>query len=353
MVPFDGEDDAPRRQSRRDEPSRRMALSRFRHNAHFYHRYWTRFFSITHPDLSRLIAFIRRTGDPCTLTSLVREVIRSRLRLGPQLTGEASIDVRADTPSVRFWNPAETWTVGDRAIFAVFAPGSGRRYIPRVGSVIRLEGNVVSVSIDGYPQSRTYRMVDSADEAESPVSSGYVEALFQSEDEVLQVDYVMWRYGDTLVEQTLAALYADDRFLHLYPQWYLSALSPLLSSKQVTQLARKLFARTAEPVPFEDLISLIDPPLASGPAGRFGMLRTLLTYSELFQRVGTEPAPRWQLASPPPERWIARHAAYDPETFEVLCVPGEVISREVAERLWACELFRAVVIPASDSASKK
>jgi hypothetical protein len=349
MWPFSPGLDALRPEERDSRPSRKMALGRFRHNTLFYHRYWTQFFSVTRPDLSRLAVFIRSEKEACTLTALVRELIRSRLRSGPQLTGDASVRVRRDTPSVRFWDPAETWGAGDRAIFAIPSPALGRTYVPQIGVITRVEGEVFTVSIDGLSELRTYRKGEPTDAVGRQVSTGDLDALFKSDEEEQQVDYVLWRYGDTLAEQVLSALLADDRFLHLHALWYLRALSPSLSETQVVTLARGLFAYTDKPVPIDTLVPLVDPPLPEGPPGLFGLLRTLLAHPALFQKVEMNLEPLWTLAGPPPGRWIARHAAYDPETFKVLCMPWEVIDLDAAQRLWECHLFRAVVTGESET----
>jgi hypothetical protein len=325
------------------QPTRKMALGRFRRNKLFYHRYWTKFFSVTRPDLTRLATFIGSEKKTLTLTALVREIVRSRLQLGPQLTGDASVRVREETPSVRFWDPTKRWNLGDRAIFPVPGPDSERRYLPRIGTIIHLEDETTLVSIDGVSRPRTFQKPEPADSSESLVSASDLDALFESEKEDLQIDYVLWRYGDTLAEQVLAGLLMDDRFLYLHHVWYLRTLSPLLSETQIVNLARGLFAHSDEPVPFDSLVPLVDPPLSAGPIERFGLLRTLLAHPALFQKVSANPEPLWTLSGPPPGRWIARHAAYDPETFEVLCAPWEAINPEAAQRLWDCHLFRAVV----------
>ncbi len=323
--------------------SRGVTLNRFRRNALFYQRYWTKFFSITQPDLTRLATLIRSKGEALTLTTLVRAVISTRLRLGPQLTGDASVCVKGDTPPVRFWDPDARWQVGDRAIFAVSGTTSPRPPVPRGGTVIRVEEETVAALIDGLTRLQTYPTKEATGGESGRISTSEVDALFESEDEAQQIDYVIWRFGDRLFEQVLAALSADDRFLHLQARWYLRELAQPLSETQVVTLARDLFAQTSEPVPFDVLIPLVDSPVSKGPAGRFGLLQTLSSHPALFRRVEVKPEPLWALAGPPPGRWVARHAAYDPETFEVLCEPWDVIGSEAAQRLWDCHLFRAVV----------
>jgi hypothetical protein len=343
MRPFTPEGDALKPDERDDKQARRVTLSRFRRNVLFYQRYWTKFFSVTHPDLTRLETFIRSEGTAFTLSSLTREIIRSRLRLGPQLTGAASVETKADTPSIRFWDPVTTWAIGDLAVFAMPGSTPQRPYIPRVGIVTRIEDGVVTALVDGHAQPRTFQRRNPSADAGGQAPTDYVKALFERREEQAQTDYVMWSYGDVIAEQVLAALQTSDRFLSIYPHWYPRTLSPMLSEAQTGRLARKLFAQTAEPVSFETLIPLVDPPLPEDPAGRFGLMRTLLAHPELFRNVGTRLISMWTLAGPPPGPWIAWHAAYDPETFEVLCVPPESIDRETAQRLWACDLFRAVV----------
>ncbi len=351
MHPLDLDRGARDSEGMNDKPTGRMMLSRFRRNTLFYQRYWTKFFSVTRPDLTRFVTLIRSKDIALPLTTLVREVIRSRLRSGPQLTGEASIRIRGNTPNVRFWHPAETWGLGDLAIFAV--PDHERTHIPKVGTVVYIGEGCVAASIDGFSQPRTYRTGASIDRRKAWIAEQDLETLFKSEDEEQQIDYVVWYYGDTVAEQVLAALLSDDRFLHLQAHWYLRSLSPTLNESQTIHLARELFARSTEAVPFSVLVPLVNPPLPDGPAGRFGLLRTLLAHPEIFQDVKAEPEPLWTLAGPPPGRWIARHAAYDPETFKILCAPWEVISPEAAQRLWVCDLFRAVVTGEPESEPKR
>jgi hypothetical protein len=49
------------------------------------------------------------------------------------------------------------------------------------------------------------------------------------------------------------------------------------------------------------------------------------------------------LSDAPPGTCTPQHAAYDPESYEVLCVPDEPISPAVVEQLWETDLLRAVL----------
>ncbi|MDY6875932.1 MAG: hypothetical protein SWK90_07000, partial [Chloroflexota bacterium] len=96
----------------------------------------------------------------------------------------------------------------------------------------------------------------------------------------------------------------------------------------------------SEPRPTADLA-----PLAEGAPGLFGLYLALCDRSALFENADPGKRPRWILTAPPPGSCTPRHAAYDPETYEVLCLPDEPIPPEVIGRLWNLGLLKAVVGP--------
>jgi hypothetical protein len=82
--------------------------------------------------------------------------------------------------------------------------------------------------------------------------------------------------------------------------------------------------------------------LSKGDPGLFGLYLAMRD-SDLFENADPGQRPRWVLVGPPPGSCTVQHAAYDPETYEIICLPEELISPEVVEQLWGAQLLPAVL----------
>jgi hypothetical protein len=49
------------------------------------------------------------------------------------------------------------------------------------------------------------------------------------------------------------------------------------------------------------------------------------------------------LVSPPPGRYVAKFAVYDPETYEVVCEPDDLLTETEVQRLWQSGLLETAV----------
>ena len=65
--------------------------------------------------------------------------------------------------------------------------------------------------------------------------------------------------------------------------------------------------------------------------------------NDLFEDVKQGERPAWILVGTPPGSVMAKHAGYDPETYEILCQPGGEIESDQVKRLWDLELLRSVI----------
>lgn len=308
-------------------------------------RYWLSEFQVTQADLERIAAHIRDTGQAHDLTALARRVVRGRLRHGHETSAPAQPAWAAD-PSVRLWDPAGKWKIGDHAIVAVtFQKGSDRWYEPFVGEVVNVEVNRVTVQIDALGQPKTY-----STQAGHPddlhkwrrLVEELVKARRGAQDLEAQIEYVILQHGERVVSQLLDALRADERFLRLAGRYFLRELAVPPSDFQLAALAWALVGQDA-PQPTEALTLLVQPPLAVGDPGLFGLYLGLRERPDLFENADPGQRPRWVLAGPPPGSCTPAHAAYDPHTYAILCLPGQPIPPETVSRLWDLGLLRAVL----------
>lgn len=304
--------------------------------------YWTDEFQVTVADLDRIAAYIRETGLAHDLTELAKRVVRGRLRFGPESSAPAQA-AWAEDPSVRLWDPAGKWQVGDHVIVArLITKGV---YEPFVGEIIGVEPRQVRVQLDGVEQPATYLRAapDSEDARKWHGKVREVIAQKRKAPELdQQVEAILLTHGGRIASQLLDALRADERFVRLAGRWFLRELATLPTEEQLTALAWAMVP-LEDPRPTDALVPLVHPPLAEGDAGLFGLYLAMREKPHLFRNVDPGRRPRWELAGPPPGTCVPSNAAYDPQTYEVLCRPGEPVPPETVQRLWDLGLLRAVV----------
>jgi len=304
--------------------------------------YWADKFGVTTADLDRIATHIRETGQARDLTALARRVVRGRLRHGPETSAPAQPTWAKDR-SVRLWDPAGEWKVGDHVIVARLVRKGV--YEPFVGEIVVVEPRQVRLQLDGVKEQAIYlRAAPGSGRARqwhAKVRKVVAEKRRASTLEE-QVEAILLTHGERVISQLLDALRADSRFLRLAGRWFLRELAVCPTEEQLTTLAWAMVCQE-EPQPTEALVSLVQPPPAEGDPGLFGLYLAMRECTDLFENVDPGKRPRWALASPPPGSFTPRYAAYDPETYEVLCVPGEPAPPEMVSRLWDLGLLKAVV----------
>jgi hypothetical protein len=306
--------------------------------------YWRKEFQVTENDLDRIAGYIRETGQAHDLTTLARRVVRGRLRYGPETSAPAR-PAWAEDPSVRLWDPAGRWQRGNHVIVAVsFSTGGQTIHEPFVGEIIEIESGKAAVNIDALGESRIYST--QADEEKLLRWRQFVEHLVNARrgasDVETQIEYVILEHGERVISQLLDALRVDERFVLLAGHWFLRELAVRPTDVQLTALAWAMVGQ-AEPQPTDTLAPLVQPSLTDGDPGLFGLYLALRDRPDLFENADPGQRPRWRLAGAPPGPFIPRHAAYDSETYEVFCVPGEPASPEIVRRLWDRGLLSAVL----------
>ena len=133
--------------------------------------------------------------------------------------------------------------------------------------------------------------------------------------------------------------------MSLEGMWFLRQLAELPSLEELAMVNRALLF-SEDPLSVDELQArcLREPQVRTTPR-RFGLALALQERQDLYANVGTDGRPRWVLIEPPPGHYRARMAAYDPDTFQVLCEPGETLPSDVVQRLWDLELLQRVMGP--------
>lgn len=308
-------------------------------------RYWLKEFQVTQADLDRIANHIRRTGQAYDLTILARRVVQGRLQYGPETSTPVLTDP-VENASVRLWDPAEEWKVGDHVIVArIVVRGEVGVHEAFVGEIIAVAPGEVRLQLDGVAETVTYERAapgsEKARKWHAKVREVAAEKLRAPGLEE-QAEAVLLTHGDRIAGQLLDALRADRRFVRLAGRWFLRELAVRPTGEQLASLAWAMLS-LEEPQPTDALVPLVQPPLAEGDPGLFGLYLAMRERTDIFRNVDPQQRPRWVLAGPPPGPCTPRYAAYDPETYEVLCLPGQCIPPETVQRLWDLDLLRAVV----------
>ena len=308
----------------------------------FDEAYWGRDFAVTSGDLGAVASHIELTGRAGDLGGLAKRLVQGRLRAGRASSG-ATLPVASGDAPVRLWDPAAGWHKGDRVIVARLLPGGGHRaFVGRVAGVL---GARVEVELDASGDLRKYEMArpdsEKALEWRSFVAR-VVDETLSSPDAEMQVEGIILRHGETILSRLLGALARDDRFVEVKRRWFLSSLAGLPGHEQVSGLAWAMLSAVG-PQQTDELVQLVDPPLAPGDRGLFGLDLALAARSKTFERVESEQGRGWVLCGPPPGCFTPQCAAYDPETYEILCGPAQTAGESVVRRLYELDLLRAVV----------
>ena len=299
-------------------------------------------FRLSEDDLNRIAAHIEVTRQAQDLTDLARLVIGDVLRSHPRLIERARV-TKTEHASVRLWDPAGKWEVGDHAIVAVRL--SRDRFEPYVGEVAGVDGDRVHILIAGSGQSKTYfRARPGSQEAHTwhLLVKDIVEAKASAQEEREQIDGVILTQGEHIISELFNALRASDRFVCVDGMWYLVELASLPSAEQIIGLAWRMI-RLEEPAPTSALLPLVKPPLPEGDQGLFGLYLAIEERPDLFKNTEAGQVPRWVLSGHPPGGFLAEHAAYDPDTYEVLCLPDRPVGDKAARRVLELDLVEGVV----------
>jgi len=313
----------------------------------FSDQYWIEEFQVTEADLDRIEQHIQETHQSHDLTALARRVVRGRLRYGPEKSPEVASALKSDA-SVRLWDAAQEWEIGDQVIVVA---GDWRRHellrVPYIGEIIKIRDgeNRVDIRIDAKGKTITYSTKPNPAEGESYERwrrklRDLIAPLRGTRDIESQIDYVLFEH-EQVSSRLVNALAADNRFVRLEGCWFLRELAVPPTDEQLAALAWAMLP-LEEPKSTPDLVPLVQPPLAEGDPGLYGLYLAMRD-SAFFENADPGKRPRWVLSGPPPGGCTPQHAAYHPDSYEVLCLPGEQISAEVVEQLWDLELLRAVV----------
>ena len=312
--------------------------------------YWSSQFEITLEDLDLIQDRLERSGVPQDLKSIALPVLKGRIADGHDLSSVVQSN-HIGNPTIRFWNPAGEWEAGNLVLLTHDRFGNSS-YEPFLGVIVHIDPESVEIKIEELQSTRTFLRVlpgtenalkyGSAVETWQTIFHETVEKKLQSGNLDEQAEGLLLKHGERILTRLAESLQLDARFTSLEGRWYVSHRLPRIDGKSLQ--AVHSFLLQSQPASLDDILPLVRKGLRTDSfLLKMAIHAALQQAPERFEDIGTSLRPQWQARLPKPEQADVTHYAYDSQTYEILCRPGQRLSQKKARRLQELDLYAHVV----------
>ncbi len=307
--------------------------------------YWEKEFTITVADLDRFHERIRKDNKTIDTTSLVKQLIKGRLEFGSEVSPTV-LKSWTGMDSVRVWNPAAKWSVGDGVIVPKNmgdVTGNYDDYECFVGKVINIEISLdktkygsIKIRLDGQDKPVVYKYGYLA------ASDVYQFTKDLAEKKYGEIDRIVLSFGNRIVSALLHALESDDRFVELEGKWYLVHKLPIIELNIFKSMHQTLLLKAS--FTLNDLLPMVQiDGLQNETILKMAIQIALQKLPERFENIGSLAHPLWKTRLPEPDQAQVIYYAYDPQSYEILCVPDRPLNQSNAQRLQELNIYSQVV----------
>ena len=159
---------------------------------------------------------------------------------------------------------------------------------------------------------------------------------------VEQAESILRQHGEVILSRLEEALESDPRFTGLEGKWFLAQRLPRLEPDALRNVHRTWLQNPSASI--EEILSgLKEAGSMDDALLRMALQTALIGLPERFENIGTPAYPQWKARLPEIEHAEVTHYAYDPQTYEILCRPGQRLSQKKATRLQELNLYAYVV----------
>jgi hypothetical protein len=312
----------------------------------FPDEYWSSQFDITQDDLKRIAERMERDGTSQELKATALRIIRGRMEHGHDLS-PAALSELTGKASVRLWDPAGEWQVGD-VVLVAHQTGNDSEGNPIhsafIGEIRDIHENTASILIEKLGGIK-YQLAGSGSENAKKWHETVCEAVekkLQSTNLDEQAEGVLLKHGERILSRLASALEADVRFIGLEGKWYVKSKLPRINDDSRRAVHRNLLEKPSASI--DELLSTI----TTGQAQDETLLRMAVNAAleeapARFKNIGTASRPQWQARLPSPENALVTHYAYDLQTYQILCRRGQRLTSKQVQRLQELDLYTYVV----------
>lgn len=312
--------------------------------------YWLNEFTITQNDLIRIADKMLRDQKPQDLKRIAIRIIRGRLEHGHDIN-PAALQNLTGKASVRLWDPEENWQIGELVLVAR-QNGYNSQYEALLGKIISISSDYVVLYIEELKKTVKYvRLLSGtdatrkhgtkADTWRNTVAEAVTKKL-QSKDLTSQAEGIFLQHGENILNSLFSSLELDKNFIGLGDNWYLTSKLFKCDPFKLKNL-HNIFLKQDVFSLEEAIKSYMDSEGSDYIIWQMSVRAALDTMSERFESIGNSLYPQWRALPPPLEKAKVKHYAYDPKTYEVLCLPGQSLGLQKAKRLMDLNLYKFMV----------
>ena len=312
--------------------------------------YWSSQFDITLVDMNRIAMRLERTGTPQDLKSIALPLIIGRLEHGHD-PGLAALREPHGIPIIRWWDPASEWETCN-TVLVVHDRYGNSKYEPLLGEIIYIDQELAEIKIEELKSTKNYvrtlpgtknaRKYRSAGETWRNIILDAAKKKLQSKDPEEQAEGILLEHGEHILTRLAISLQMDTRFICLDGRWYLILELPRIESSSLHAIHHFLLQNLAASV--DDLLPVLtESSTTDASLLKMAIHTTLHHFPDRFENIGTSARPRWKARVPELEQAEVTHFAYDSQSYEILCRPGQRLSQKKARRLQELELYAHVV----------
>lgn len=312
--------------------------------------YWLNEFTITQNDLIRIADKMLRDQKPQDLKTIAIRIIKGRLEHGHDIS-PAALQNLTGKASVRLWDPEENWQIGELVLVARLNAYNSL-YEPFLGKIISISSEYVELYIEEMQESVTYgRLLPGtkvtkkhgakADIWRNTVKEAVTKKL-QSKDLASQAEGIFLQYGEKILNSIISSLESDKNFIGLGDSWYLTSELFQCNPSKLKNLYNNFLKQDVFSLE-EAVMYYLEGERSNYIIWQMSIRAGLDMMPERFESIGNSLHPQWRVLPPTPEKAKVKYHAYDPNTYEVLCLPGQLLEVEKANRLMDLNLYKSMV----------
>lgn len=307
--------------------------------------FWVNQFDITINDVKRTINYVKEVCYPISIVDITKRVISGRLKYGEDLS-QTVLSEWSGKDTVRLWDPAADWKTNDDVIVLISYYDSGNfKHKPVIGVIkeINFGKNLVCVKTDEREISYVLAEPDSENAIKWHNFVREVIAKYTSssslEDRVIAV---FTEFGGKITSRVQEVLKTDDRFVSVDQFWFLSKLVEDLASPDLIKIY-KILSSLKEPLTLGEISKNISLEESDELIKKFTIKKALLTNINLFTKIDSKVGNLYQAHIPEIENAQIVNYAYDPDTYEIICTPGDKLSQKTIDKLKEHGLLAGVI----------
>ena len=288
--------------------------------------HWVRKFEITQNDIEYLTGLLLEQEQPMTTEALAQILIENRLR-------QEVADLKERFKDARFYNPADSYDIGQRIIFPLFDNASARVIEARAGINPEYESFVViKVEFEsengGGSRVREFASGLAAPHSLSRSPESDIESEFFASE--LTAEDILDEAGEAIIRRLEASLREAGTLVYMAGLWFPEELLLEVNVGHINLAEAILDINGGGPLPTETILQEIGGLGQSTPELQAFSLNYVLKDDDRFDEVGPKGSILWYLRrlEPPEVQRVPAMLQYKPVDYDRSLLSPEMLEME-------------------------